>query len=128
MKLFGFCLLIIAYSSSLFANGENTSFTHYNPEKPLALEMVYTAEQTRDYQNFEQDDGSIKTEKVNAIMVIEAQGDKFTYLDPDGVERSYWLNRIGLLSDKEFQAEAVKLKLKDDRKKLYKLLRQEYGE
>ena len=81
----------------------------------------------QEYQNFEQDDGSIKAEKVNAIMVIEAQGDKLTYLDPDGVERSYWLNRIGLLSDKEFQAETVQLKLKDDRKKLYELLRQEYG-
>ena len=81
----------------------------------------------QEYQNFEQGDGSIKTEKVNAIMVIEAQEGKLIYLDPDGVERSYWLNRIGLLSDKEFQAEAVKLKLKDDRKKLYELLRQEYG-
>ncbi|PIP93427.1 MAG: hypothetical protein COW00_12065 [Bdellovibrio sp. CG12_big_fil_rev_8_21_14_0_65_39_13] len=78
MKLFGFCLLIIAYSSSLFANGENTSFTHYNPEKPLALEMVYTAEQTRDYQNFEQD-GIYNQLDLSAVYSLTPKDDLRLY-------------------------------------------------
>ena len=81
----------------------------------------------QEYQNFEQEDGSIKEELVNAIVVIEAQGDALTWYDPDGVEKDYWLNKIGLLSDKEFQTKASGLKVKEERRALYDLLKQEYG-
>jgi len=81
----------------------------------------------QEYQNFEQPDGSIKPEKVDAIMLITAQENGFTQSDPDGAERDYWLNKIGILSDDDFQASAKKLQAPTDRRKLYELLNKEFG-
>lgn len=80
----------------------------------------------QEWQNFEQPDGSIKPERVNAIMLITADEDGFKQSDPDGVERDYWLNQIGVLDDDSFQKSAKKLGAKEERKKLFDLLKKEF--
>lgn len=97
----------------------------------IKFDKVFLVDEKRmiglqEYQRFEQPDGSIKEEKVNAIMLIEANGDSLQWYDPDGAEKDYWLNKIGLLSDKEFQAKTSGLKVKEERRALYDLLKQEY--
>ena len=80
----------------------------------------------QEYQNFEQEDGSIKAERVNAVMVMEARGNEFISFDPDVPEKSFWLNKIGVLSDEEFQEDAKKIATKEDRRKLYDMLKGEF--
>ncbi|MBA7472487.1 hypothetical protein ES707_07814 [subsurface metagenome] len=80
----------------------------------------------QEYHNFEQPDRSIKPEKVDAIMLISAENDRIQTSDPDGIERDYWLNKIGVLSDDDFQASAKKLQNKKKRQALYELLDKEF--
>lgn len=77
MKLFIFCLVLFT-SSELLANGENSSFHRYNPEKPLSIEMVYTAEQTRDYKSFEQD-GIYNQLDLSSVYSLNAKNDLRLY-------------------------------------------------
>ena len=81
-----------------------------------------------EFTDVRQEDGSIESEKVDAIMLITASGNKLMLSDPDGAERDYWLNRIGVLNDEDFQASAKELQAPEDRKALYDLLDDEQEE
>ena len=83
------------------------------------------------YQEYQTiiDDNEIRHKfKGDAILLLTAKGDKIETSDPDGAERDYWLNQIGILSDDEFQVSAKKLQAPEDRKALYNLLDNEQGE
>ena len=80
------------------------------------------------YPRVEEPDGKIVTLTEPSLLIIQAKESRLMISDPDGAERDYWLNRIGVLSDEDFQASAKKLQAPEDRKVLYDLLDDEQEE
>ncbi len=70
--------------------------------------------------------------RYNSIMIIKPVVIKRTgeprlkTSDPDGAERLYWLEKFGLITEEEFQAEVQKLAPLTGRKKLYEMLKKEF--
>lgn len=66
-----------------------------------------------------------------AIIKISEPDDNGKYhlnvTDPDGAERLYWLDRLGLLSEDELMAEAEKLK-REQKRTLYEKLKLDFEE
>lgn len=51
---------------------------------------------------------------------------KLQVLDPDGAERLYWMEKFGMMTEEDFQAEVAQLAPETERKKLYELLKKEF--
>lgn len=70
--------------------------------------------------------------RYNSIMIIkpiikEKTGEaKLEVLEPDGAERLYWLEKFGMITDEEFQAEVLLLTSQTERKKLFEILKKEF--
>lgn len=63
----------------------------------------------------------------NSVMIIRATEDgKLETTEPDGAERLYWLEKFGMVTEEEFQAEVAKVKSRTGREKLYELLKGEF--
>lgn len=70
--------------------------------------------------------------RYNSIVIIrpELQTDgslKLTVSEPDGTERLYWLEKFGMITDEEFQAEVAQHKTRADKEALYDNLRYDLG-
>ena len=78
------------------------------------------------YQEFQ----TVRGERVktDSILVVKIENGKLHFSDPDGVERDYWLNRIGVISDEDFVVSGNKIKAKEDKRKLLDLLKGEFKE
>jgi len=68
--------------------------------------------------------------RYNSIMIIkpiiDEQGNPhLEVIEPDGVERLYWMEKFGMITEAEFQDEVGRLASKNERQKLYKLLKKE---
>ena len=95
------------------------------PYKCYGVELLYPLDSTTmvGYQEYQTiNDERVKTD---SILLIEIGNDGFVFSDPDGTERDYWLNRIGVLSDEDFIQSAKAIKAKDERRKLHELLGKE---
>ena len=72
--------------------------------------------------------------RYNSIMVIkpiineDSGKPELDVLEPDGAERLYWLEKFGMITEEEFQAEVKQLAPQANRLKLYQLLKKEYEE
>ena len=94
--------------------------------KCYGIELLYPIDATRmvGYQEYQFiNDERVKTD---SILLIEIGNDGFLFSDPDGAERDYWLNRIGVLSDADFVESGKAIQAKEDREKLYHLLDEEF--
>lgn len=76
------------------------------------------------YQEYQTINGQVV--KTDSMLLIRAVNNSFQFSDPDGTERDYWLNKIGVLSDKAFVESAKIIQAKGDREKLYHLLDKEF--
>ena len=71
--------------------------------------------------------------RYNSVMIIKPimgrkpKKPKLKILEPDGAERLYWLEKFGMITDEEFQAEAQQLAPQTERRKLHELLKKEFG-
>lgn len=69
--------------------------------------------------------------RYNSVMIIKPVIDEKTkeprlkISDPDGVERLYWLEKFGMITEEEFQADVQRLAPLPERKKLYEMLKKE---
>lgn len=80
------------------------------------------------------DDGRLivaYNERYKSIMLIEPEttpeGEITVRIkEPDGIERDYWRHEFGLISEEEFLEVAKKLKVKEEKEKLYKQLKKEF--
>jgi len=96
------------------------------PYKCYGIELLYPIDATRmiGYQEYQFiNDERVKTD---SILLIEIGNDGFLFSDPDGAERDYWLNRIGVLSDEDFVQSAKAIEAKEERGKLHQLLDKEF--
>lgn len=57
--------------------------------------------------------------KVNSL--------KLQHFDPDGAERLFWMDKFGMITDEDYQAELAALET-DPKKKLYNMLKAEVEE
>ena len=53
-------------------------------------------------------------------------GVKLETFDPDGAERIYWMDKFGMMTEEDFEAEVAKLEPQEARKKVYEMLRKEF--
>ena len=96
------------------------------PYKCYGIELLYPIDETTmvGYQEY-QTINDVRT-KTDSILLVQIVNNSFEFSDPDGAERDYWLNRIGILSDEAFVKSAKIIEAKGQREKLYHLLDKEF--
>jgi len=70
--------------------------------------------------------------RYNTVMIVKPEitkdGEpKLKVLEPDGTERLFWLEKFGMITEEEFEAEAGKVEGETEKIKLFEKLKKDLG-